>query len=173
MDAPKDYKDFIVSVKERIRNAQYEALKAVNKELVGLYWDIGKMIYDKQKELGWGKTVVDNISDDLKKEFPASRGFSVSNLWYMVQFYTEYKDDVILQPLVGEIGWVHNLIIFSKCHSQGEREFYLRSSKKFGWSKRVLEREIENETYNKFQLGQANFNDLPSLVSKRFFIKPL
>ena len=58
MDAPQEYKDFIGSVKERIRNAQYAALKAVNKELVGLYWDIGKMIYEKQKELGWGNSIL-------------------------------------------------------------------------------------------------------------------
>ena len=91
MDAPKDYKYFIVSVKERIRNAQYEALKAVNKELVGLYWDIGKMISEKQKELGWGKSVVENIANDLKSEFPGQRGFSSRNIWLMINYYSEYK----------------------------------------------------------------------------------
>ena len=95
--------------------------KAVNKELVGLYWDIGKMISEKQKEHGWGKAVVVNISNDLKKEFPAVKGFSVTNVWYMVQFYSEYKDDTKLQPLVGEIGWSHNITILKKCRYKQER----------------------------------------------------
>jgi predicted nuclease of restriction endonuclease-like (RecB) superfamily len=162
MAATKEYFDFIGSVKDRIRFAQYEALKAVNKELVGLYWDIGRMISEKQKELGWGKAVIENISADLKKEFASTSGFSVSNLWYMVQFYTEYKDETILQPLVGEIGWVHNLLIFSKCHNVAERKFYILFTKKFGWSKRVLDHQIDNKTYEKYLLKQTNYDDLPA-----------
>ncbi len=132
MDTLKDYKDFIGSVKVRIHDAQYVALKSVNTELVGLYWDIGRMISEKQKELGWGKAVVKNISEDLRIEFPASRGFSVANLWSMVQYYSEYKDDTILQSLTGEIGFTHNVIIFSKCKDRSMRQFYVQSTVKFG-----------------------------------------
>ena len=154
MDAPKEYIDIIGSVKDRIRTTQYSAMLAVNQELVVLFWDIGRMISEKQQELGWGKAIVENVSNDLRNEFPSSRGFSVSNLWSMAQFYAEYKDDTFLQPLVGEIGWVHNLTIFSKCQSRNQRKFYLLSTKKFGWSKRVLEHQIKNKTYENISLGK-------------------
>ncbi len=162
MAATKEYFDFIGSVKDRIRSAQYAALKAVNKELVGLYWDIGRMISEKQKELGWGKAVVRNISSDLQSEFPGKSGFSARNLWLMVRLYTEYKDDTKVQPLVAQIGWANNLMIFSKCQSTDERSFYMVSSKKFGWTKRVLEHQIDNKTYEKHLLNQTNYDNLPS-----------
>ena len=103
---PGDYSSLLVEVKERIRSAQYAALKAVNKELVGLYWDIGRMIAERQKTEGWGKSVVQQLAADLQTEFPGVRGFSVQNLWYMRQFYLEYHNVPKLQPLVGEISWV-------------------------------------------------------------------
>jgi len=162
MAATKEYFDFIGSVKDRIRSAQYEALKAVNKELVGLYWDIGRMITEKQQKLGWGKSVVRNISGDLQSEFPGMSGFSARNLWLMVRLYTEYKDDTKVQPLVAQIGWANNLMIFSKCQSTDERSFYMVSSKKLGWTKRVLEHQIDNKTYEKYLLNQTNYDDLPA-----------
>ncbi len=104
MESPEEYLSLFVEVKNRIRMAQYEALKAVNNELVGLYWDLGKMIVQKQKKQGWGKSVVETLAKDLQNEFPGEVGYSATNLWYMVQLYTEYQNDVFLQPLVGEIG---------------------------------------------------------------------
>ena len=150
MDALKEYTNFIGTIKERIRSARYEALKAVNKELVGLYWDIGKMISEKQKELGWGKSVVDNIAIDLQNGFPGRRGFSVTNIRLMVQLFIEYQDDIKLQSLIGEIGWTHNIRIFTKCKTPEQRKFYIVSTRKFGWSTRVLEHQIENKTYEKY-----------------------
>lgn len=104
------YADFLIQVKERIRKAQYDALKAVNKELISLYWDIGNMIVEKQKEFGWGKSIVENLAKDLQKEYPGIKGFSVQNIWYMRQFYVNYNGNEKLQPLVGEISWVKNII---------------------------------------------------------------
>ena len=158
MDAPHEYTIFIGTVKERIRNAQYEALKSANKELVGLYWDIGKMISEKQKELGWGKSVVENIGKDLKNEFPHSKGFSPYSLWSMVRLYNEYKEDEKLAPLVPEISWSHNITILKKCQSPEQRKFYLLAAKKFGWSKRILEHQITNKTYEKYLLNQTNYD---------------
>ena len=160
MNLPTGYNDFIVNVKDRIRSAQYEALKAVNKELVGLYWDIGRMIHEKQKELGWGKSVVRNISNDLQVEFPGKIGFSARNLWLMVRLYVDYKDDIEVQPLVAQIGWAHNIIILSSCKLGRERIFYINSTLKFGWSKRVLEHQIENKTFEKYLLGQTSYDQL-------------
>lgn len=153
-----DYAHLLAEVKERVRSAQYAALKAVNTELVGLYWDIGRMIAERQDEAGWGRSVVENLSADLRREFPGIAGFSPQNLWYMRQFYLEYRGHEKLQPLVGEIAWSHNLVIMSKCKDPLEREFYIRMTRKYGWSKNVLVHQIESQTYEKSMLGQTNFN---------------
>lgn len=100
-----DYAQLLAVVKERIRCAQYAALKAVNTELVGQYWDLGRLIVERQEQSGWGKSVVERLSQDLRKEFPGVAGFSVQNLWYMRQFHMEYREHEKLQPLVGEIAW--------------------------------------------------------------------
>ncbi len=155
---PSDYTAVLAAVKARIRAAQYAALKSVNVELVGLYWDIGKMILERQTGKTWGKAVVQRLATDLQQEFPGVSGFSVQNLWYMRQFYSEYHDSERLQPLVGEIAWSHNLVIMSKCKGPLEREFYIRMTRKFGWSKNVLIHQIENQSYEKSLIGQTNFD---------------
>jgi len=153
-----EYKKFFVEVKERIHQAQYDAHRAVNKELIQLYWDIGKKIVEKQNELGWGKSVVETLSSDLQKEFPGIRGFSAANLWRIRNFYAEYSNNLKLAPMVREIGWAHNVIIFEKCKDNSEREFYLKMTKKFGWTKNVLIHQIENKSYQKYLLNQTNFD---------------
>ena len=153
-----NYSGLLAEIKERIRSAQYSALKTVNKELVGLYWDIGRMIVDRQNAEGWGKAVVKSLSIDLRREFPGVGGFSVQNLWYMRQFYREYHGSIKLQPLVGEIGWTHNLVIMGRCKDSLEREFYIKMTRKFGWSKNVLIHQIDNQSYEKSLIGQTNFD---------------
>ncbi len=153
-----DYQKLLVDIKERIRSAQYEALRAVNKELISLYWDIGKMIVDRQKGDTWGKAVVEDLAKDLQVEFPGMQGFSTQNLWYMRQFFQTYNGNEKLQPLVGEISWTKNLIIMGKCKDDLEREFYIRMTKKFGWTKNVLIHQIENQSYEKTLLNKTNFN---------------
>lgn len=133
-----DYVALLTSVKERIRAAQYEALRAVNKELVVMYWDIGKIIAERQEAKGWGTSVVEQLVRDIRIEFPGIGGFSARNLWRMRDFYLTYKDNTKLPPLVAEIGWSHNIIILEKCKDDLEREFYLRMTRKFGWTKNVL-----------------------------------
>jgi len=165
---PTEYNNFVVTVKQRIIQSQYEALRAVNKQLIELYWDIGKMILQLQEEQGWGKSIVENLAKDLQKEFPNIKGFSATNLWLMRQFYAEYKDNTILQSLIGEIGWSHNLIILNKCKDNLERQFYLLHIKKFGWTTRVLIHQIDNKTYEKYLLNQTNFdNVLPAEYAKQ------
>ena len=155
---PQDYPRLLSEIKERIRSAQYEALKAVNKELVGLYWDIGRMIVERQDVEGWGKAVVEQLAADLRTEFPGVGGFSASNLWRMKAFFEAYNGLEKLAPLVREIGWSHNLAILERCKDPLEREFYLRMTRKFGWSKNVLIHQIDNQSYEKSLLGQTNFD---------------
>ena len=121
-----EYKTLLSDIKQRIRDAQYQALRAVNKELIGLYRDIGQMIVEKQKGETWGKSVVENLAKDLQNEFPGISGFSARNIWRMRDFYLTYHDNEILTPLVAEIGWSHNLYIFERCKDDLEREFYIR-----------------------------------------------
>ena len=106
-----EYASFLAEVKERVRPAQYGALKAVNTELVGLYWDIGRMIVERQAGMTWGKAIVQQLVGDLQQEFPGVGGFSVSNLWRMRGFFEAYQGIQKLAPLVREIGWSHNIVI--------------------------------------------------------------
>ena len=95
---PDDYASLLVEVKERVRAAQYEALRAVNKELIALYWDIGRMIEERQKGETWGKAVVASLAGDLQQEFPGIQGFSPQNLWRMRQLYQTYAGSEKLSP---------------------------------------------------------------------------
>ncbi len=155
---PPEYADILAALKERVRSAQYAALKAVNAELVGLYWDIGCMLVERQTDAGWGKGVVQQLSIDLQQAFPGVGGFSASNLWRMKAFFEAYRDQEKLAPLVREIGWSHNLVILERCSDALQREFYLRMTRKFGWSKNVLIHQISNQSYEKSLLGQTNFD---------------
>ena len=148
----------LASVKERILAAQYSALKQVNRELVRLYWDIGRVIVERQEKEQWGKAVVRRLAADLQAEFPGTRGYSIRNLWSMRQFYVEYKESEKLQSLTAEIGWTHNLVIMQRCKDSLEREFYIRMTRKFGWTVAVLTHHIESNSYESYLLGQTNFD---------------
>ena len=152
-----DYAQLLLDVKELVRAAQYAALKAVNRELVGLYWDIGRMIVERQEGATWGKAIVQQLAGDLQCEFPGIGGFSASNLWRMKSFFESYQSIEKLAPLVREIAWSHNIVIMERCQESLEREFYIRMTRKFGWSKNVLIHQIENQSYEKSLLGQNNF----------------
>lgn len=159
---PAEYKSFVDYIKQRIFEANYKAFKAVNNELIQLYWDIGKQIVEKQEQKGWGKSVVETLAGDLQKEFAGSQGYSTSNLWRMKNFYVTYKDNQKLAPLVREIGWTHNVVIMEKCKDDLQKEFYIRTTKKFGWTKNVLIHQIENQSYEKYLLNQTNFDNAVS-----------
>jgi predicted nuclease of restriction endonuclease-like (RecB) superfamily len=152
-----DYAALVTEIKSRIRAAQYQALRAVNTELIDLYWNIGKLIVERQQGESWGYSVVEKLASDVRGEFPGIQGFSARNIWYMREFYIAYRDSQKLQPLVAEIGWSHNLAIFEKCKDNLEREFYLRMTKAQGWTKNVLIHQIENQAYQKTLRNQTNF----------------
>jgi len=154
-----EYGNLLGDIKQRIRSAQYAALKAVNKELIALYWDIGKLIVERQQEAGWGKSIVEQLAKDLQNEFPGISGFSARNIWRMRDFYVSYYANEKLTPLVTEISWSHNLVIMQKCKDDLEREFYIRMARKYGWTKNVLVHQIENQTYEKTLLNQTNFEE--------------
>ena len=156
--AAQDYPALLAEVKARIQSAQYAALRAVNKELVSLYWDIGRLIVERQQNAKHGAAITERLSNDLRAAFPDIRGFSRRNVFYMREFFLLYHDTPKVQPLVAQIGWAHNLLILSRCKDAQEREFYLRMTRKFGWSKNVLAHQIDNQSYEKSLLGQSNFD---------------
>lgn len=163
-----EYLNFKNEITARIRSAQYEALKAVNKEMIALYWEVGKRITEQQTASGWGKSVVENLSRDIQKEFPGIQGFGVRNMWDMARFYAEYQSNEILQPLVAEISWSKHIVILTKCKETRQRQFYILATKKYGWTKDVLINKIEAKTYENYLLGQSNFDmTLPEKIKNQ------
>ncbi len=156
----KEYSKFLNEIKSRIVTARIQAIRSVNKELIKLYWDIGRTIVERQKKYKWGDAVVEKLANDLKEDFETTFGFSTQNLWYMRQFYLEYKDDSILQQLVGELPWGHNILIFSRIKNKKEREYYLKASVEMGWSRNVLLNQIKAGVYHyqKSMPKQHNFS---------------
>ena len=151
------YKQLVADATMRVQSGQLAAFRAVNKELIELYWDLGKIILERQQQHGWGKSVVELLAKDLQKQFPAITGMSAGNLWRMRAFYLAYRDNEILAPTAREIGWTQNYIIFEKCKDPNERFFYIHQTKNCGWTKNVLIHQIENQSYQKVILNQQNF----------------
>jgi predicted nuclease of restriction endonuclease-like (RecB) superfamily len=158
MKLPSYYGQLLADIKARVRSAQLAAFRAVNKELVALYWDIGKIIVERKMDSTHGDAVAEQLAGDLRVEFPGIAGFSRRNVFYMREFYLAYHDLPKVQPLVAQIGWTHNLIVLTRCSDPLEREFYVRMTRKFGWSKKVLIHQVENQFYERTLLNQTNFD---------------
>ncbi|KQO25116.1 hypothetical protein ASF10_07090 [Flavobacterium sp. Leaf82] len=138
-----------------IKQSRSKAISAVNTEMINLYWNIGQYIYNRIETAQWGKSVVKELADFLQRSEPDSKGFSDANLWRMRQFYEIYKDTPKLAPLLREINWSNNLIIFSRCKTLEEREFYLSFSKRENYSKRELERQISSSLFERTMIGNS------------------
>ena len=152
------YEPLLNDLKQLIQEKQYKTLQMINSETINLYWEIGEEIYRQQQVNGWGKSIVEVLSNELQKEFPGSKGFSAANLWRMRNFYLSYCNSEKLAPLVREISWSNNIVIMEKCKDDLQREFYIQMSKRYGWTKRVLINIIEAQTYEKYLLNQTNFD---------------
>lgn len=157
-DLSGDYESFLQALKERIRNSQLQAAQAVNRELNGLYWHIGQEILDRQKKQGWGSKVIEKLAKDLKREFPDMSGFSRSNLLYMRAFAEAYPDEQIVQQLVGQIPWGHNLRILDHVKDPQERLWYVQQTIENGWSRNVLVHQIESGLYRRLGGAVTNFD---------------
>jgi predicted nuclease of restriction endonuclease-like (RecB) superfamily len=143
-----------------ILTAKEKAVLAVNTELIGLYWNIGKYISQKATNSEWGDGVVKNLSDYIFHKEPEIKGFSTQNLWRMKQFYEIYPENTKLSSLVREISWTHNLMIFSKSNTEDEREFYVRLAIKEKYSSRELERQIDSGLYERVVLSNGKVSAL-------------
>ncbi|MFH1561923.1 MAG: PDDEXK nuclease domain-containing protein [Nitrospirota bacterium] len=143
----KEYIKFLNEIKSRIVTARIQAIRSVNKELIKLYWDIGKSIVDRQEKYKWGDAVVERLSSDLAAEFNGVKGFSVQNLWRMRLLYLGYKDNPKLAQLVREIPWGQNIVIMQMVKDVQEREYYIRATAEMGWSRNVLLNQIKAGAY--------------------------
>ena len=132
-----------------IKKSRADAIKAVNAELINLYWIIGEYISKKIEQSEWGDSVVTELANFIQTHEPDIKGFSDKNIWRMKQFYETYKDFPKLSPLVREISWTNNLLIFSRCKSIEEMEFYLKYVKQENYSKRELDRQISASVFER------------------------
>ena len=152
-----DYEQFLHGLKERIRQAQVRCALAVNRELVLLYWQIGCEILQRQVEQGWGSKVIDHLAQDLRSEFPDVKGFSPRNLRYMRAFANAYQDASVVQHVVANLPWGHNVRLLDALSDPEERLWYARQAITHGWSRNVLLMQIENQLYTRQGGAVTNF----------------
>ncbi len=167
---PSGYPRFFANIKERIAQARVRASLSVNRELIELYWYIGKMIVERQEREGWGKAIVEKLAIDLNSEYPDMQGFSSGNIWRMRAFYIAYTEQVpiLAQPAreldgknlpqaVAEIPWFHNVILIEKVKDSVERLWYAEQTLQNGWSRNVLVHQIEGGLYKRQGKAVTNF----------------
>ncbi|KQM37684.1 YhcG family protein [Chryseobacterium sp. Leaf201] len=141
-----------------IKNARSKAIKAVNSELISLYWNIGEYISKKVELSEWGQSVVRELAQYIQANEPEIKGFSDKNLWRMKQFYESYREFPKISTLLREISWSHNLSIFSRCKSIEEREFYIKLTKQENYSFRELERQISSSLFERTMIGNSKLS---------------
>ncbi|HBB32286.1 MAG TPA: DUF1016 domain-containing protein [Cyanobacteria bacterium UBA9273] len=151
------YDDFLRDLKERIRSAQVRAALSVNRELVLLYWQLGQDILTRQRQQGWGAKVITKLSKDLRQAFPEMKGFSRTNLLYMRAFAEAYPDEQIVQAVLGQITWYHNIALLDKLKSLDERLWYAQKTVEHGWSRNVLVHQIETNLHRRLGAALTNF----------------
>ncbi len=186
-----DYQMFLSALKERIVHARVTAVRAVNHELILLYWDIGQGIVEKQGKAGWGDAVVERLAADLRTEFPEMRGFSVANLWRMKQFYlihtsTEFLAQAmqeiapekrdgsnseflaqVVREMTASIPWGHHVLMLSKITDPASRFYYIRAVSQFGWSRDILLNQIKAGAYERALIEKKTHN-FPMVLTEDF-----
>ena len=150
----KRFADIIQLIKQSHTNA----IRAVNAELNNLYWNIGAYINKKIEQAEWGDSVVTELAKYIQQNEPHVKGFSDKNIWRMKQFYETYKDFPKLSPAVREISWTHNMLIFSRCKTIEEKEFYLKLVKQENYSKRELDRQISASLFERTMIGNSKLS---------------
>ena len=151
------YEAFLTDLKHRIRTAQVKAAIAVNHELILLYWQIGMDILTRQQQEGWGAKVVERLAKDLKREFPDIKGFSSRNLKYMRAFAETYPDAQFVQQAAAQIPWFHHCVLMDRVKEAQVRLWYIQQTAENGWSRAVLEMQIESNLYQRQGGAVTNF----------------
>lgn len=149
-----------IDIIQLIKHSRSNAIRAVNAELINLYWNIGKYISNKLIQSEWGDGVVTELAKYIQQSEPEIKGFSDKNIWRMKQFYETYKDFPKLVPVVREISWTHNMLIFSRCKTIEEKEFYLKLVQEENYSKRELDRQISASYFERNMLENSKLSTM-------------
>ncbi len=151
------YDHFLHDLKSRIRTARTRAALSVNRELILLYWQIGRDILERQEREGWGTKVIERLATDLRAEFTDMKGFSPRNLKYMRKFADSWPDEQFVQQTAAQIPWFHNCILLDKISSKPEREWYIHKTFEHGWSRDILVMQIESRLFSRQGKTVNNF----------------
>ncbi len=157
-----DYREFIRSLKDEVQAAQIKAARSVNAQLIGLYWELGKRITEKQQAAGWGDAVIGKIAQDLTRELGGVKGFSRRNLYRIKQWYSFYSNrKEFVPPLVAQIPWTHNALIIEKIKDQDTALWYARKTLENNWSRNVLATQIDSRLFERQggKTGIDNFSE--------------
>ena len=154
---PADYAVWLTELKARIHGAQQRATLAVNRELVLLYWQIGRDILDRQGREGWGAKVIERLAQDLRNAFPEMKGFSPRNLKYMRAFAEAWPDEAIVQGALAQLPWYHQLALLDKLNTADERRWYAAKAIEHNWSRNVLVMQIETRLLERSGQAVTNF----------------
>lgn len=157
-----EYLDLVQTIKQEIQQAQYKATLSVNKELIMLYYNIGKIINEHKS---WGNKFIENLAADIKLSFPNAKGYSVRNLKYMSKFVSTYPDEQFVQTVSAQIPWSHNVAILDKVKGEKQREWYIRKTAENGWSHNVLIHQIESGLYERQAIADKISNFESRLAS--------
>lgn len=153
---PEDYGPFLDALKARVRSARLSTALAVNQELVGLYWSIGRDIGERERAAGWGAKIIDTLAGDLRTAFPEMTGFSPRNLRYMRDFAAAYPDVEFVQQLAAKLPWGHHIALLG-ARGDDERRFYIRQAVEQGWSRNVLVHQLQSDLYRRQGQALTNF----------------
>ncbi|PYQ63010.1 MAG: DUF1016 domain-containing protein, partial [Acidobacteria bacterium] len=156
-ELPRDYAEVFAELKQRIERERLRAVLSANVAMVLLYWDIGKMILERQGRTGWGAKVIDRLSHDLRDTFPGMKGFSPRNLKYMRAFAAAWPDRAIVQQLAAQIPWFHHCLLLDRVADPAHREWYVRQTVQRGWSRSILALQIDGCAHERHGKALTNF----------------
>ena len=156
---PKIYQNLLSQIKEQIKTSQTRAINSVNSEMMMLYYNIGKQIYLKKEQEGWGAKIIKQLSLDLKNELSKVKGFSERNIMFMLRFYKEYSEiEIVKQPVsLFQVSWSHNIILIQKIKDKELRYWYMQRTIEEGWGRDTLIEKIKQEVHKKEGKLISNF----------------
>ncbi|MEN6516759.1 MAG: DUF1016 N-terminal domain-containing protein [Methanospirillum sp.] len=154
---PNEYPVLLAYLTAEVRSAQQRAVLSVNRELILLYWEIGRAILVAQAREGWGAKVIDRLAADLRREFPEMKGFSPRNLKYMRALVDAFPDRPFVQAVLAQIPWYHAITLLDKVRDPGAREYYIHKTIEHGWTRNVLALQIDGRLYEREGQAITNF----------------
>jgi predicted nuclease of restriction endonuclease-like (RecB) superfamily len=166
---PAGYAEWLADLKGRIHTAQQRAMLAVNRELVLLYWQIGRDILARQASQGWGAKVIARLAQDLRAAFPEMKGFSPRNLKYMRSFAQAWPDDEFVQAVLAQLPWYHQLALLDKLSTPETRRWYAAQAIQHNWSRNVLVMQIETRLMERSGSAVTNLTSLPPDLAREFW----